>query len=206
MRVAGRLGLPAPPPDPEAGTDAFVSPALSQAHTAKDGIATRQVAVLAADGVDAAGVRALRSALTERGAIVEVIASHGGMVHADGGDGDTLPVDRTLMTVASVLYDGVVVAGGQTGVETLTRNGEAVHFVLEAFKHAKPVAAFGAGVSLLRIAGILDAARVHEADPTTGVITTDTHGDGLDERFVADLARALANHRTWQRATSAIPA
>ncbi|WP_280227739.1 catalase [Nocardia farcinica] len=206
VRVAGRLGLPAPPPDPEAGTDAFVSPALSQAHTAKDSIATRQVAVLAADGVDAAGVRALRSALTERGAIVEVIASHGGMVHADGGDGDTLPVDRTLMTVASVLYDGVVVAGGQNGVETLTRNGEAVHFVLEAFKHAKPVAAFGAGVSLLRIAGILDAARVHEADPTTGVITTDTHGDGLDERFVADLARALANHRTWQRATSAIPA
>ncbi|MCP2276106.1 catalase [Nocardia amikacinitolerans] len=206
VRVAGKLGISAPESDTDT-SDAFISPALSQANTAMDTIQTRKIAVLAADGVDAAGVRALRTALTERGAIVEVLGLHGGRVRGDGSDGDQLDVDRSLATAASVLYDGVVVPGGPGAAETLARNGSAVHFVLEAFKHAKAVAAFGAGVSVLRISGI-----VPETPPDgglgieQGVVTTESNGGSLPGDFVDAFADALARHRTWRRATAAVPA
>ncbi|MEV0032029.1 catalase [Nocardia sp. NPDC050793] len=206
VRVAGKLGVSAPEPDVDT-TEAFISPALSQANTAMDTIQTRKIAILAADGVDATGVRALRTALTERGAIVEVLGLHGGSIRGDGSDGDQLPVDRALVTTASVLYDGVVVAGGPAAAETLARNGSAVHFVLEAFKHAKAVAAFGAGVSMLRISGIVpDTPPDGDLGIEHGVITTESSGGALPDEFVDAFADALARHRSWRRATTAVPA
>ncbi|MGV9821744.1 catalase [Nocardia xishanensis] len=206
VRVAGKLGISAPHADVDT-TEAFVSPALSQAGTAMDTIQTRKIAVLAADGVDATGVRALRTALTERGAIVEVLGLHGGTVRGDGSDGDQLAVDRALVTAASVLYDGVVVSGGSAAAETLARNGSAVHFVLEAFKHAKAVAAFGAGVSVLRISGIVpDTPPDGELGIEHGVITTESSGGALPDEFVDAFSDALARHRSWRRATTAVPA
>jgi len=44
------------------------------------------------------------------------------------------------VTKSSVLYDGVIVAGGEESVDTLVDNGEAVHYVAEAYRHAKPSA------------------------------------------------------------------
>jgi hypothetical protein len=47
--------------------------------------------------------------------------------------------------MSSVLYDAVLVAGGRDSVDTLAGNGDAVHYVAEAFKHARPIAAPGRG-------------------------------------------------------------
>ncbi|WP_040693217.1 catalase [Nocardia vinacea] len=201
-RVASELGMPVPQSD-SGDREAVVSPALSQLNTVTDTIATRKIAILAADGVDTLGVRRIKSWLSDRGAIPEVLAPHAGTLGGDGSDGETLPVDRSLATVASVLYDAVLVAGGAQSADTLVGNGAAVHFVLEAFKHAKPIGGFGDGVTLLRVAGVVSD---NDHDAQTGVFTTTASGAGVAEEFIETFANALAQHRVWRRSTVAVPA
>jgi catalase len=150
-RVAAKLGLPEPPEEAVDGAVA-ASPALSEISVS-DTIATRKIAVLAADGVDVVGTQRFKDLMQQRGAIVEVLAPVAGG-RLQGGSGGELPVDRAFMTMASVLYDAVVVACGPRSISTLSGDGYAMHFVTEAYKHLKPIGAYGAGVDLLRTAGI----------------------------------------------------
>lgn len=106
-RVATHLGLSAPAGSP--AQDAGASPAPSQAPAQAGPIAGRTVGVLVGEGVDVAGVEALRDALGAEGATLHVIAAEGGAVAGDGG---SLAVDRTVLTTPSVEYDALVVAGG----------------------------------------------------------------------------------------------
>ena len=64
----------------------------------------------------------------------------------------TLPADRTLLTAASVIYDGVFVPGGEASVAGLQVDADAVDFVAEAYKHSKTLGASGEGVDLLMAA------------------------------------------------------
>ena len=144
--VAARVGVD---PPPEVQPDHFhtrTSAALSQADQPASP-KTRKVAVLAADGVDPATQSAL-GPIRAAGAICEVLAPHDGvLVTSDGGE---MPVDRNLVTMASVLYDAVIIAGGPNAVDILLGNGEAVHYATEAFKHAKAVGGIGDGIRVLR--------------------------------------------------------
>lgn len=204
VRVAVELGMSAPAKT-EKIEPTMTSPALSQSNTTMDTIATRKVAVLVADGADAAGVRAVGAALTERGAVVEVLGLHGGAVRND--DSEVFTVDRSVATTASVLYDAVVVAGGPSAAETISRNGTAVHFLLEAFKHAKPIAAFGAGSLVLRVAGIAaDMPPDSDLATSNGVVVTPTSGGKVEATFIDAFADAIASHRIWRRSTAAVPA
>jgi catalase len=85
----------------------------------------------------------------------------------------------------SVVYDAVFVPGGSESVAALTANGEAVYFISEAFKHAKPIAAADEGLELLEAAGV--------PEETPGILT----GSGADvaRAFIA----AIAGHRVWDR-------
>jgi catalase len=203
-RVAAKLGMPEPEAVPV--DDTPVSAALSLLNSAADTIATRKIAVLAADGVDVAGTQLFIDGLRERGAIAEVLAPVGGGGLA-GGDGGELSVDRALTTMASVLYDGVVVPCGPEAVATLAQDGYALHFIAEAYKHLKPIAAFGAGLDLLRAAGI---PRQLASDNTVlndqAVVTTTAAGTSLPTEVIDQFSTALAGHRCWERATDAIPA
>jgi catalase len=201
--VAAKLGLPLP--DPEQTPETTTSPALSQLNRATESIATRKVAVLAADGVDVKGVEKVKSALTNGGAIVEILAPHGGTV--SGGSGGELAVDRVLNTMASVLYDAVIVPCGPDSVPTLSSDGYAVHFVAEAYKHAKAVGAFGKGLDLLRTAGITEQlADDTEVTESNGVVTSTAAQDDLSDSFAEEFAKSLAQHRAWARRTEAVPA
>ena len=126
-QVAGKLGLREPVEEPVDDKMA-ASPALSQLNTATDSIASRKVALLAADGVDARGVERFVDAMRRRGAIVEVLAPTAGGT-LSGGQGGEVTVDRAITTMASVLYDAVVVPCGPDAVQTLSNDGYAVHFV-----------------------------------------------------------------------------
>ncbi|TDH49781.1 catalase [Mycobacterium eburneum] len=204
-QVAGKLGLPVPDEQP-VDDKLAASPALSQLNTATDSIESRKVAILAADGVDVQGTEALVAALRQRGAIAEVLAPTAGGTLA-GGSGGELAVDRAITTMASVLYDAVVVPCGPDAVETLAGDGYAMHFVTEAYKHLKPVAAFGAGIKLLPKAGIgeriADSTDVVDAH---GVVTTTAAAGDLSDAFFDAFAAALAKHRVWDRQTDAVPA
>jgi catalase len=204
-QVAAKLGLPEPAE--ESVDDKMpASPALSQLNTASDSIATRKIAILAADGVDVRGVERFVEAMRRHGAIVEVLApTAGGSL--SGGQGGEVGVDRAFTTMASVLYDAVVVPCGPDAVETLARDGYAVHFVTEAYKHLKAVGAFGAGIDLLRRAGVAEQL-ADDADVvvSNGVVSTAASEDTLPDRFFDQFAAALAQHRAWDRESDPVPA
>ncbi|MBB4930194.1 catalase [Lipingzhangella halophila] len=180
------------------------SPALSQAAGFPETVYSRQVAVLVADGVHAADVTSLRSALAERGALTDVLGPRDGSVRAD--DGSSFEVDRAMSTVASVLYDAVVVPGGADNAAKLSADGLALNFVAEAFKHNKPIAAMNDGVDVLEKAplpGLQMAKPGNDVQVDQGVIThRGPNGEALHQTFI----EALARHRVWEREVATVPA
>ncbi|MGC7100824.1 catalase [Amycolatopsis lurida] len=196
VRVAAGVGVAEPAPTGRANHGKR-SPSLSQ--LGQPGLTPhgRKVAILAADGADTIGIRRLVSTLEAHEVVAEVLAPAEGVLRP-GGDGDPLRVDRQLNTMASVLYDAVVVPCGPESTRTLAGDGYAVHFVAEAYKHAKPVAAFGSGLELPRRIGLPE-----DAD---GMITSTAAAADLPEEFGTSLLAALAEHRSWNRETDSVPA
>jgi catalase len=207
-KVAEPLGL-APDAKAAAGRAAFrspkgrapveASPSLSIEVAAPGPITTRKVAVLVAPGVEIGALKIIQQALHEAGAVTRVVAAHLGVVSTSSGQ--QLPVDLCLATAPSVLFDAVLVPGGAAHVQALARNGDAAHFVLEAFRHCKPLCLIGDAVDLLRPIGI-DA----DSAPPEGVLIT--RGDPATrvpaaQEFIALIGR----HRHWARGQlEAVPA
>ncbi|HEY1175729.1 MAG TPA: catalase, partial [Phytomonospora sp.] len=123
-------GVGVAPPEEATANHGRSSRFLSQTVLPGEGIATRKVAVLVADGVDAAAVEAVTATLTARGAQPEILAALDGTVAT--ADGGSLPVTRSMTTMASVLYDAVVVPGGEASAEAVAADGFARHFIAEA--------------------------------------------------------------------------
>ncbi|WP_067486386.1 catalase [Actinomadura hibisca] len=195
VKVAEGIGVAPPEEAVPTGTTASAvtaSPALSQDGQPAETVTGRKVAVLVADGVNGAQVAAVRDALTAEGAFCEVLAASDGTVE-DAGGGAPVEVDRAMATMASVLYDAVVVPGGERSVQTLLGSGDAVHFVAETFKHCKTVAALDEGVELLEKAGAASADS--DAASQGGVVT----GRGDTGDFTGELIKAVAAHRVWTR-------
>ena len=174
-----------------ARSDVGSSAALSMANTVKSGIKTRQVAILAADGVDDAELSAMKKALSAEDAIVAIVAPRVGKLKTLAGE--AVHIDASLQTTASVLFDAVYVPGGQTSVNSLLQEDDAIRFVHEAFMHCKAIAATGEGVALLKAAATGGAEKLLSAD---GVITgTDAKASDVPQQFIA----AIARHRFWSR-------
>lgn len=171
------------------GNSVTSSPTLQIAGPAPS-IASRRVAILAAAGVRGRDIASLRSALTDQGATVEVIAKALGTIKDDAGE--DIPVDRSALTVDSVLYDAVVVPGGSASVQALSSSPKARYFLAEAYGHYKPVAALGEGIDLLRQSNI----PVGEDSSDLGVVTgSDTDAAGFTDRLIS----AIRQHRFWNR-------
>lgn len=115
------------------------SPALSMANTVKNTIKTRKVAFLTADGVDGKSMSAMKAKLESEGAVVSIIAPKLAAVVAE--DSTEIPVDESFLTTASVLFDAVFIPGGINSSATLEADPDAIHFLNEAFRHCKPIAA-----------------------------------------------------------------
>ncbi|MHB1124795.1 MAG: catalase [Ramlibacter sp.] len=209
-KVAESLGL-APDARAAAGRAGFrdvaarlpveASPALSMEGNGNgNGIATRRVAVLVASGVEVGALRVVQQALQDAGATCSVVAANLGSVAT--ASGQQLAVDHTFCTVSSVMFDAVLVPGGASA-QVLAANGDAVHFVLEAYRHCKTVGVIGEGVQLLRTLGI-DAGEGGPAVPGVVLGRNDPPSRAqLAQEFVA----ALARHRHWSRANlEAVPA
>lgn len=201
VAVAEGIGVE-PPEDPGQAGSAEASPALSQANTAFGDLTGRQVAMLVHHGVDGEAAEAVREALTARGAVVEALAPFDGAVRTR--DGGALTVDRAYTTVSSVLYDAVAIPGGADAVASLARDGQARHFVLEAYKHHKAVAAVGRGADLLSGPGLPEAL----AQPSPDLDSTDgvVRAPAADARLTEEFARLIGLHRHWERATGAVSA
>ena len=193
-RVAQNLGLPAPkaPTVEVPATSLDRSPALSQANLLPETIKTRKVAILAANGVDAAAISAMKKALEAEGAHAKLLGPTSAPVTS--ADGKTLAVDASMEGMPSVAFDAVFVPGGAASIKALSGDGVALHYLLEAYKHLKAIALHGEAKQLQDLLKLeADAGLLQGKDVP-----------GLTKPFFA----AIGQHRVWDREpkAKAIPA
>jgi len=171
------------------------SQALSMAATIKDSIKTRKIAILAADGVDGNALNKLKTTLTAQGAVVHVIAPKLGNIISAGDE--KIQVAESFLTAASVLYDAVYVPGGANSVATLAAEANAVHFLNEAFKHCKAIAADQPAMQVLEASYFYPKLPAEYSEETVlreGVLVT------ADLKLLGSLfPKMIALHRFWDR-------
>ncbi|WP_278254696.1 catalase HPII [Paraburkholderia hospita] len=179
--VAEGLGLPKPAKGARAAGKQKPSPALSLLSRGVPGIKTRKIAVLAAPGSDGAAIKSVQAALKSQGATPLLVAPT--LAPIDG-----MNPDATISGMPSIMFDGVVVVGGTQGAKALAQSGDARHFVLEAFRHLKAIAATGAGKDVLSAS--------HLPEKGDGVFIGD---DGKVELVLKPFIEAVGQHRVWAR-------
>ena len=94
-------------------------------------------------------------------------------------------VERTLLTAPSIEFDAVIVAAGTAP------DVRQIPLLQEAFRHCKPIVAWGDGRVVVEQAGV--------APDAPGV----QFGDAVDKHFVGAIITALGLHRVWDRALAA---
>ena len=215
IRIATTLGIKMPDSKAAAGRLGFrdyrmaskvnEDSALSMAGRLGSTVKTRKIAVLVADGVDAPALRRLILDMNAAGAICKLVAAQLGNVVTLGGK--QLSVDHTFATMPSVMFDAVLIPGGAESTLALCRLGEAVHFVLEAYKHCKTICALNEGHQLLVTLGFnIEKNRELINVPTPGVLLADAC-KVLDGQVSQDFLAAIALHRHWDRLNAeAVPA
>ncbi|MEJ7606791.1 MAG: catalase [Bryobacteraceae bacterium] len=177
--IALGLGEPAPSAPSGVKRESRSSAALSIiANTPKGNIKTMTVAVLATNGVDDRSLDAVRSALKAAGARAEVVSERPGTIRS--ASGKEIAVDKTLLTTESIMFDAVYIPGGPASVAWLMEQGDAIHFVREAFKHLKAIGAAGDAVKLIQKAELKGVASAS----ALGVILS-----GSAQEFVAAVDR-----------------
>jgi catalase len=190
VRVAEGIDVAAPPRVETAAVKVRV-PEVGVEHQKVRTVRTRKVAVLAANGVDAAGLAQVRQALEAEGVTVEVISKLLGSLQPSSGD--PVKVDKNYVTAASVMYDGVIVAGGADSAAALKQHGDAIHWINETFKHCKTIGAIGEGAEVLQAAR-LPGLELGGGGSSMGVVTASS-ADGFGASFI----EALAEDRHWDR-------
>lgn len=155
---------------------------------AKPSIETRVVAFLCADGVDDNDVNMMKSELEKGGATVKVIGTNATAIVTKAGN--ALPVDHSINTVASVLFDALYIPGGKENTTTLSNLDKVPEFLTDMYKHCKVIGLAPQAVMLLNDTTILK--KIDEKSfKEYGIIVGDTSG----EEFV----KALLKHRFWNR-------
>ncbi len=178
-QVAAGLGLPAPKGNPP--KDVALSPALSQVYNKPGPIDGRKIGIIADANSDLGDVGKLIKAVLGAGAVPLLTAPAGGVLKS--GRRSEI-VERTLLTARSVEYDALVVADGTAP----TNDIKLVVLLQEAYRHCKPIGAWGSGARLLELAGI-------PHDGAGVLLSTD-----VDKKFTAALIAAVGLHRVWDRA------
>ena len=214
-RVAASLGINAPDPKAAAGRLGFrdyritnkvdEDPSLRMVGRPGGSVKTRKVAIMVADGVDYPSVKRIQQDLAEAGAVCKIVGPQLGTVST--ASGRQLAVDQTFTNSPSVMFDAVLIAGGAASTAVLCGIGDAVHFVLEAYKHCKAICAVNEGVELLGTLGFTHGKNPDMTEvPTAGVIIADTR-KVVDGQVSQDFITAIAAHRHWERLNvDAIPA
>jgi len=173
------------------------SPALSMSGTIKDSIETRKVAILAADGVNEKSLSKVKDALIAAGAVVHIIAPR--LADIISEEDKRITPDESFLTAASVLYDAVYVPGGTNAVATLEAEADAIHFLNQAFKHCKAIAADWQAIQVLESTYFYKKLPVEHSEETAfseGVYLSD------DADKLADVFKnMIAKHRFWERET-----
>jgi catalase len=153
--VAGGLGLKEMPKAADAARptqDLKSSRALSIQINGPKSFKGRKVGALLTDGVDIKLVQSLKSALSEEGALLEIVAPKVGGVQAS--DGSWIEAKQKIDGGPSVLYDAVALLISDEGAKLVAKEPAARDFVADAFAHMKFIGHTRAAVALFEKAGL----------------------------------------------------
>ena len=134
------------------------------------------VAILIAPGIASRSVESVRKPLMDAGAVVRLVGPR-------LGPQDGLHAEATLETMPSVLFDAVVVPDGESGADELGSLGQALEFLKDQYRHAKPILFLGTGIAVLEEAGV----------------PTDDESDWAVVSDVGAFLKALPRRRNWDR-------
>jgi catalase len=154
-----------------------------------DNIETRQIAFLCIEGVNAASVKSMATALKNAGAVVKIIAPHLGTIVSE--EGDEIQVDQSYLIAASVLFDGVFIPAGK-GILDLKNIKEVKDFLNDSYRHCKFIASEGEGVKVLPF----NEDKENRPNADAGIFTSEKIGD---PDLAASFIKGLEKHRFWDR-------
>ena len=158
--------------------------------TVKPTIATRKIAFLCHDNINEDSVLKMKKNLLEEDAVCCIVAPHLGFITTTKGG--QIPVDFSLSTASSVLFDAVFLPDGMNQ-NTLTQNIDAMEFVNDAYRHCKVIGADGDGVDILSAPAFLAKGdKLKDKGIITGTLND-------DDKFIGKFINAMKNHRYWER-------
>jgi catalase len=174
------------------------APSMSIDRSNKPGaITSRKVAILIDNGFSYKEVMSVKQALKAQGAQAKIVSMFKGTLKS--ATGEEMEVDKSHITTGSIMFDAVFVPGGKESVEKLKKQGDALHFINEAFKHGKPIGATNEGADLLLASSIPQVVTIAaegqngKAVSEKGIVTLRNPTDftAFNEAFI----KAMAQHR-----------
>ena len=183
-RVAAGLAIDLPSKEKAARAPVDLKPsdALSIQKNADDTMEGRKVAILFAEGSDKAAIDALKATIEKAGGTAFLVAPKVGGIKVKGG---TLKADGQLAGSPSVLFDAVASILTEDQAKTLSKQGTAVQWYMDAFGHCKTIAHDEATQILLDKAGVEKDSGVVALD---GFAKVGTRRHWAREAKVRDLA------------------
>jgi catalase len=164
------------------------------ARPGEGGIRTRRIAILVADGLNPEIATRLHADLTAQGAVPRFVGIQLGVVQGAGAP--PLPVEISMETAPSPVWDAVIVPDGDEATSTLSKSGHALEFLKDQYRHCKPILLIGSGVKLLAAAGI--PAKLESGAKDPGLLQAEAN---RVEAGLAAFVDALARHRHFERET-----
>lgn len=182
--VANELGLAAPTKQNKSVKKAAVAKSdhLSTLAYPASNIKQRKIALLVHNGANASSIDAIKTWGESESAVVEVLAPNAAPVKSN--DGKEIAVDGRQNGEPSVTYDAVVVIDGDN-LDEFLNDGVAKHYVLETFKHLKPIVLLGDKEALIKELNLTQDA---------ALFTSQSFKDVSDQ-----FKTAIQNHRYWDR-------
>jgi catalase len=200
-KIAEPLGVGPPDAKAAAGQAGFreargkptieVAPSLGT-EAGGGSIHTRRVAIVMAAGVELGAFKVIQQALLDAGAITKVVAGHLGVIASSSGQ--QVPVDYTFQSMPSVMFDAVLVPAGAACAQALMKDGSAVHFVMEAYRHCKPLCLIGESAEILRSIGVGE-----DDAPIPAGVVIGTNEPTTRLQMGQDFIAAIGKHRHWGR-------
>jgi len=153
-----------------------------------DELQGKNVAILAADGVERVELEEPRKAITDAGGKTELLSIHDGEIKARESDLDeagTFEVDRLVADASIDDYDALLLPGGTVNPDKLRMDDDAVSFVRDFFNTGKPVAAICHGPWTLLEAGVVEGRKL-TSYPSLRTDLRNAGAEVLDEEVVTD--------------------
>jgi catalase len=155
-------------------------------------------------------------ALKGAGALPYTIGPRRTAIYAAGEDKNSgakgVKPDHHLEGMRSTMFDSVFIPGGKQSIETLSKNGRALHWVREAYGHLKAIGATGEAVDLVKLACELPGMEFSTSSEVTnsyGVVTAakiqpESFKETLEmakgaKDFIDNYTYEISQHKNWQR-------